>query len=477
MMNMIFGGKQTATGDGRTIDVQNPITHERIDTVPNATKEDVEQVLRIAQRGAKLWAAQTAEQRADILFRAADALMAEQNNIATLLSKETGKPYRQSMGCVDLASQLFRGYAEQAKYAYGHVLPSTEDLITVQHEPLGVVVCITPFNFPIELYGHKAGPALAAGNAVVIKPASDTPLSTIYMTEVLLRSGIPAEVLQVVTGSGGTVGRALADSPRVNAISLTGSTSVGIDIMEHCAKNMTRTFMELGGNDGVIIFDDVDLDHAVEEAIGGRIYNAGQVCCAPKRFIVHNRVRDAFAEKLCARVSALKIGDPFDPASDMGCLISEKAAAEVEQQVNDTVAAGARCLCGGKRYDQTFYPPTVLTDVTPDMPVANDMEIFGPVFPIIGFDTEDEALKILNQSSYGLSSGVMSADMTRALRVAKQMDAGGAVINGVGMFRTIHMPFGGHKMSGIGTEGLLEGLHEMTRTKSIVFKGLQKVNA
>lgn len=474
-MKMILGGKPTDAGDGRTIDVLNPITHEIIDTVPSATEEDVDRVLRIAQDGAALWGCKTAEERASILFRAADLLMEEQVHIASLLSRETGKPYRQSRGCVDLASQLFRNYAEQAKYLYGHVLPSTDDLITVHHEPLGVVVCITPFNFPVEMYGHKAAPALAAGNAVVIKPASDTPLSTIYMTEVLLRSGIPAEALQVVTGGGGTVGRALARSPRVNAISLTGSTAVGIDIMEQSAKNMTRTFMELGGNDGAIIFDDANLDLAVEEAIAGRTYNAGQVCCAPKRFIVQNHILSAFADRLCARLAALKIGDPFDPETDMGCLISEKAAIEVEKQVNDTLALGARCLCGGKRYDQTFYPPTVLADVTPDMPIARDMEIFGPVFPLIGFDTEEEAVRLVNQSSYGLSSGVITSDLQRGLRVAKQLDAGGAIINGTGMFRTIHMPFGGHKKSGIGTEGLLETLREMTRTKSIVFKHLLEV--
>lgn len=473
-MKMIVGGQKTNAANGKTIDVLNPVTHEIIDTVPSATSEDVDRALAYAQEGAVIWGSKTANERADILFQAAAALMEEQENIAKLLTDETGKPYQQALGCVDLASQLFRGYAEQAKYMYGHVLPGTEDFITVNYEPLGVVACINPFNFPIEMYGHKAGPALAAGNAVLVKPASDTPLATIYMTEVLLRSGIPSGALQVITGSGGTVGRAIADSPRVNAISLTGSTAVGIDIMEHAAKNMTRTFMELGGNDGVIIFEDADLDLAVEEAVAGRIYNCGQVCCAPKRYIVQNSIYDKFVEKLSLRVSRLNIGDPYDPDSDLSCLISEKAAKDVEAQVDETIAAGASCICGGKRFDTTFYPPTILTGVTRDMDVAKDMEIFGPVFPVIGFETEEEALDILNQSSYGLSSGVITKDMTRALRAAKQMNAGGAVINGTGMFRTIHMPFGGHKMSGIGTEGLLETLKEMMRTKSIVFKGLQK---
>lgn len=471
-MKMICSGKKIDSSDGKTIDVFNPITHELLDTVPSATPEDADRILTAAQKGAKIWGSKTAEDRAKILFHAADELMKEQKTIADLLTKETGKPINQSMGCVDIASQLFRGYAEQVKYLYGHVLPGTDDFITVHHEPLGVVACIMPFNFPIEMYGHKAAPALAAGNAVVVKPASDTPLATIYMTEVLIRSGIPAEALHVITGSGGVVGSALSDSPKVNGISLTGSTPVGINIMEHAAKNMTRTFMELGGNDGVIIFDDADLDLAVSEAVNGRIYNAGQVCCAPKRFIVHNKIRKEFAVKLVERVLALKIGDPFDTANDMGCLISESAAADVEKQVNDTIVEGAKCLCGGKRYDKTFYQPTVLVDVTPDMSVAKDMEIFGPVFPIIGFNTDEEALQILNQSSYGLSSGVITSDIKRGLRTARQMDAGGAIINGVGMYRTIYMPFGGHKMSGIGTEGLLETLKEMVRTKSIVFRGL-----
>ncbi len=473
-MKMICGGKKIDASDGRTIDVFNPITHELLDTVPSATAEDVDCILSVAQEGAKIWGSKTADERGAILHRAADELTAEKENIAELLTKETGKPINQSRGCVDLAAQLFRGYAEQAKFLYGHVLPNTEDHITVNYEPLGVVVCVMPFNFPIELYGHKAGPALAAGNAVVIKPASDTPLATIYMTEVLLGSGIPAEALQVVTGRGSSVGRALADSPKVNGISLTGSTAVGIDIMEHAAKNMTRTFMELGGNDGVIILDDADLDHAVAEAINGRIYNAGQVCCAPKRYIVSNKIKDAFVEKLVKRVQELKIGDPFDTDNDMGCLISENAAKEVERQVNETIEAGAKCVCGGKRYDQTYYQPTVLVDVTADMPIAKDMEIFGPVFPIIAFDTDEEAVAILNQSSYGLSSGVITENMKRGLRIARQMDAGGAIVNGTGMYRTVHMPFGGHKKSGIGTEGFLGTLEEMVRTKSIVFKGLNK---
>ncbi|MFV0528416.1 MAG: aldehyde dehydrogenase family protein [Lachnospiraceae bacterium] len=449
------------------------MTNQIIDTVPSASPEDVDHVLSIAQKGSKIWGSKTAEDRAAILFKSAEALMDEQKAIATLLSKETGKPYQQSLGCVDLAAQLFHGYAEKAKHIYGHTLPNTEDLITVQYEPLGVVVCITPFNFPIELYGHKAAPALAAGNAVVIKPASDTPLSTIYMTEVLIRSGIPAEALNVITGNGSIVGRALADSPKVNGISLTGSTAVGIDIMKHCAQNMTRTFMELGGNDGVIILDDANIDYAVEEAINGRIYNAGQVCCAPKRFIVQNTILQEFSDKLVRRIHSLKIGDPFNPQNDMGCLISENAAIEVEQQVNSTISLGATCLCGGVRYNSTFYQPTVLIDVTADMPIAKDMEIFGPVFPIIGFNTDKEALDILNQSSYGLSGGVIGENTKRAFGIAKQIDAGGAIVNGTGMYRTIYMPFGGHKKSGIGTEGFLETLQEMMRTKSIVFKGLQ----
>lgn len=473
-MEMILGGKHMAARSGATIDVFNPITHALIDTVPSASAEDIDAALTIAQEGAKIWGAKTADERAKLINAAADALMANQKKIAALLSTETGKPIAQSMGCVDLASQLFRGYAEQAKYVYGHVLPGADDLIMTNYEPLGVVACINPFNFPVELFGHKAGPALAAGNAVVMKPASDTPLSSILMAEIMIEAGIPGEVLQVVTGSGSTVGRALADSPKVNGISLTGSTAVGIDIIEHAAKNMTRTVMELGGNDGVLILDDADLDHAVDEAIGGRIYNAGQVCCAPKRYIVHRSVVDAFTEKLAARLAKLKIGDPFDPATDLGCLINEKAAKEVERQVQLTVEEGATCYCGGKRFDQTFFEPTILTGVTREMSIAKDMEVFGPVFPIIAFDTDEEGIDILNQSSYGLSSGVITNDPARGLRVAKQLNAGGAVVNGTGMYRTIHMPFGGHKMSGIGTEGFLETLHEMMRTKSIVFKGFQK---
>ena len=290
--------------------------------------------------------------------------------------------------------------------------------------------------------------------------------------DLLHQAGVPEEAAQLITGSGSIVGDLIASSPLINGISLTGSTEVGIHIANCASKNLTQTFLELGGNDALVIFEDVDIEAAVNEAVAARITNSGQVCCSTKRCIVHNSIKEEFAALAVEKMKNMKVGNAMDPTSDLGPLINESAAITAEKQIADMVSLGARCVTGGHHFNKTYFEPSVLTDVTPDMPVAKDLEIFAPLVTVIGFETEKEAIDIVNQSKYGLSGGVMSADMARGIRVASKIDSGGVVVGGSGMYRTNHMPFGGHKMSGYGTEGFLNTLEEMTKTKSIVLKNV-----
>lgn len=457
------------------IHVYNPSTHELIGTVPSATGEDVIRVLSVAQKGKQIWGEVNPDERCDILIKVADKIMEHKEELAKIVCCEQGKLLRDAVDEVAKAASLFKGYAEKARYMYGAVLPDNDsDMILVRHEPLGVIACVIPFNFPVELIAQKVAPALATGNAVVVKPASDTPLSAVYLLDLLHQAGVPEEVAQLITGSGAIVGDLIAASPLINGISLTGSTEVGINIANCASQNLTQTFLELGGNDALVIFEDVDVETAVNEAIAARTYNAGQVCCSTKRCVVHNSIKEKFAALAAEKMKNLKVGNAMNPTSDLGPLINENAAITAEKQIAEMVSLGARCLTGGHHFNKTYFEPTVMTDVTPDMPVAKDMEIFAPLVTIIGFETEEEAINIVNQSKYGLSGGVMSADMARGIRVATKIDSGGVVVGGAGMYRTNHMPFGGHKMSGYGTEGFLNTLEEMTKTKSLVLKNVLK---
>lgn len=472
-MKMLIAGKDRDAFSGKTIDVINPATGEVIDTVPAGTVEDAEEALSYAADNKNIWACTSVRERADMLIKATDLINQERNQLAEIITKETGKVIWQAQLEVDSAIGLFKGYAEKAKYCYDTVLPSEHDMITVKREPLGVVACIIPYNFPIELYSHKVAPALAAGNSVIVKPASDTPLSAIYLTDLLHRAGIPKEALQVITGSGSVVGDYIAKSNKINAISVTGSTQAGLSIYSAAAKNLTRAFMELGGNDALIVLDDADVDKAVDTAVKCRTYCAGQVCSATKRFIVDNKIKSEFTEKLVNALKQVPVGNPFKAGIMMGSLTSENAALEVEEQVAATIKQGAECILGGKKGEFAFFPCTVLSNVTKDMDIAKDMEIFGPVYPIIGFDTEDEAVEIANQSSFGLSGGVCTENISRGYKVAEKIDSGSVIVNPPFPYRTFDIPFGGHKMSGIGNEGIFATLEEMTQLKTVVVAGMK----
>lgn len=329
---------------------------------------------------------------------------------------------------------------------------------------------ILPFNFPIDLFSHKVAPALAAGNAVVIKPAMEAPLTIIRITELLHEAGVPGSTIQILTGRGSTVGEILASSPKVNIVSMTGDTRTGIRVARNAAKNLSRTFLELGGNDALIAFDDADIDEAVEHAVFGRTWANGQCCCANKRIIVQKSILDDFTHKLITKLKGYTLGNPMNPGTKIGPLINEKAANTVKKQIEHTVGQGAQLLYGGERIDNCFLTPTILGNVSKEADVARDLEIFGPVLPIITFGDDNEAVEIANNSIYGLSGSVFTKDIGRAMNTAYKMETGQVAINGTGLYRPDAAQFGGYKQSGLGREGLSVTLEEMTQVKNIAIR-------
>ena len=476
-MKMLINGSWRDAADGSTIQVLNSATQEKIDTVPQATDSDVLEAISAAQEGKKVWAQTPVHERCRILCKCADTIDASREQLARSLSSEMGKIIRESRGEIRVCAQIFRGFAEAAAHHYGKTLTdyqigTEKDILFTRHEPLGVVACISPFNYPVELASQKIAAALAAGNAVIVKPASDNPLTLMTIIGICIAQGVPGNVLQVVTGRGGTVGSLLADSPMINAISLTGSTEVGLSVAERGIKTLKRVFMELGGNDPFIVLEDADLLKAVDAAVSGRLQNAGQTCCSPKRFLVHESLHDAFVQGMMDAFARVKHGSPLDDETEYGCLISERAAREVERQIQHTVDQGAKLLCGGHAYNTTYFEPTILDGVTPEMDVARDLEVFGPVFPVITFKTDEEAVEIANATKYGLQAGVMSRSAERAMRVAAALQCGGVVINASGNYRHLEQPFGGWKMSGLGREGVCTTLEEMTQEKTYILKNI-----
>lgn len=478
-MKSLIGNKWCDSSDGKVIEVYNPATNELVDTVPSLTKEDVERAIDYADAHQKDWEAKSVIERCEVLSRFAELVEENKDELAMLLSKETGKPIKEAYNEIANIGIGVPGYVEKVKHEYGNIVyrgteKGQENTIqyTIQ-QPLGVVVAIIPFNFPSDIFINKVPPALLMGNAVILKPASVNPLTLTKYVELLVEAGVPAGVISVVHGSGSVVGKTLTSSKKVDMVSLTGSTAAGIDAAKNCADHCAHSSLELGGNDAFILCADGDMDLAIEETVWGRLYNTGQVCCASKRFLVENSVKDEFIRKMTDKINSLKQGNPQDMSTDIGCLVSEEAAIEVERQVNETIAAGATLVCGGKR-NGAFYEPTILDNVTPDMEVAKDMEIFGPVIPVIGFDDLEEAIEIANKSIYGLSGSIITKDISKAIKVSEKMECGGFVINGASFFRSFEQPFGGWKYSGIGNEGIMTTLKEMSRTKTVILKNITK---
>ena len=473
----LIGYEWKDASNGAVIEVVNPATQELIDTVPNVTDEDVDTAVKVAVEEQKKWEKVSIYERADILYKFVDLVEENKERLAVLLSNETGKPIKEARGEIANVRIGTRGFIEKAKHLYGKSIPEGSEAgqeKTIQFTkryPIGVIAAIIPFNFPSDLFCQKVPPALMMGNSIIVKPSNYNPLTLIEYVKLMIEAGVPAGCIQILTGDGPTAGQALARHPGVHLVSLTGGTAAGIQTMGTCSQNLTHVMLELGGNDAFIFLEDGDMDLAVKETIWGRLYNGGQVCCASKRFLIHNSRKQEFIDRMKEVISNLKVGDPMEEDTDMGPMININAAKRIEEQVNQMVQEGATIVCGGKREDAYYYP-TILDNVTKDMEVAKDMEIFGPVISVIGFDDVEEAIKIANQSSYGLCGCVISKDVSRAMKIADRLECGGAVVNGASFYRSFEMPFGGWKHSGIGNEGVMTTLEEMSRIKTIVLKNI-----
>jgi succinate-semialdehyde dehydrogenase/glutarate-semialdehyde dehydrogenase len=478
-MKMLVGSDWVDASDRATRNVINPATGEVVDTIPDASEADVARAIGIALEAQKAWAERTTRERCELVQKAARLIKERRLELGKLLSLETGKPYMaEAVWEFDSVAFVLEAGCEVAKHDYGRTMPlATEpgydnDIQFTMHYPRGVIACIVPYNFPPAIWSFKVGAALAAGNAVIVKAPSYDPLAVIKCHEILVEAGVPPEVVQVLTGGGARVGNALVSDPRIDAINFTGSTATGVSIARRAAEHLTPYYFELGGNDGLIICDDADMDLAVSEA-GDKSRNSGQACSAAKRFIVHNSVRKRFVERLIdERLSKLVLGDPLDPTTTMGPMIGKPAADEIARQVSLTESQGGKIRFGGRRGNSyAFFEPTVIEDVTPAMDIARDMEVFGPVWPIIGFDTVEEAIRIHNNSCYGLGGGVMAANMKKAIQIAHRMKTGHVAINASGGFRAAELPFGGGtKASGNSRESMSEVMREVTQQKSIILR-------
>ena len=478
-MKSLIGKEWRDAKDGKVIEVMNPATGELVDTVPSLSVEEVNEAVDYAEVAQKEWADIPVYQRCEIMMKFVKLVEDNKEELARLLSDETGKPIKEARNEIANISIGVPAYVEKVKHEYGNLITRGTEKgqdNTIQYtiqQPLGVMVAIIPFNFPSDIFINKIPPALLMGNSAILKPASVNPLTLTRYVELLVEAGVPAGVISVVHGSGSVVGSALTKNKKVNIVSLTGSTAAGIDAAKNCAEHLAHSSLELGGNDAFILCEDGDIDLAVEETVWGRLYNTGQVCCASKRFLVQNSIKDEYIRKMSEKIEQLHVGYPNEEDTDIGCLISEDAAKEVEAQVNKTIEQGAKLVRGGRR-NGAFYEPTILDNVTRDMDVARDMEIFGPVISVIGFDTIEEAVEIANQSIYGLSGSIITRDMNKAIKVSEMMECGGFVINGASFFRSFEQPFGGWKYSGIGNEGIMTTLKEMSRTKTVILKNIIK---
>ena len=478
-MQMIIGGKKVNSSDGKTIEVVDPSTLKVIDTVPAATFEDIDLAVSNAVKGFGEWSEKPLHERITVMKKFLALYDEHRDELIDYVTKEGGKPIKVATGEYNYTRTFFDQYIEQSRFVGGETLPINnlpsypDSLVMTVREPLGVVVGVLPFNFPLSQVPHKAVAPLLMGNSVILKPSSNTPLVQIRLVELFLKAGVPANAIQIVTGSGAKVGTWLSSDKRVAMISLTGSTEVGIEISKDAAQHLHHVKLELGGNDPLIVLPDADLDYAVAQSMIGRnLGNAGQACCASKRFIVHNSIKEAYTQKLVEAIKKLKVTGTSDPDSDCGPLISLRHAKEVEEQIKKTIEQGGKLVCGGKR-ENAFVEITAV-QVSKEADVAKDMEIFGPVFPIIGYDTVEEAVEIANNTIYGLSSGVIGKDMEKLFYVAKRMQAGCCTINGNGNVRRHDQPFGGYKMTGIGREGTRFTLEENTQLKTLFFLGSYK---
>jgi succinate-semialdehyde dehydrogenase/glutarate-semialdehyde dehydrogenase len=458
-----------------TFEVTNPADGTVIANVADLGPGETRVAIEAAHRAFPTWAAKTAKERGAILRRWSDLMLAHADDLAKLMTAEQGKPLAESKGEVAYGASFIDWFADEAKRGYGHTIPTPmpgKRLMSIK-QPIGVCAAIAPWNFPIAMITRKVGPALASGCTVVVKPAAETPLCALAIARLAVEAGVPAGVLNVVTGKDSAgIGKALCEDGRVRKLSFTGSTPVGKVLYGQCAGTMKKLSLELGGNAPFIVFDDADLEAAVDGAIASKYRNTGQTCVCANRLIVQAGIHDAFVARLAEKVAAMKVGPGTGEGVVIGPLINDKAIAKVESLVREAVADGAKIVVGGDRHDLggLFYQPTVLVDATPDMRLFQE-EIFGPVAPIVKFHTEEEAIHLANATPFGLASYFYSQDVARCWRVAEAIEAGMVGIN-EGLISTEVAPFGGVKESGLGREGSSEGLDEYLEAKYLCFGGV-----
>ncbi|OUM03892.1 NAD-dependent succinate-semialdehyde dehydrogenase [Variovorax sp. JS1663] len=469
-------GEWINADDGATVAVHNPATGEQIGTVPMCGAQETKRAIAAAETAQRDWAKRPAKERTAILRKLNDLMLANQDDLALIMTTEQGKPLAESKGEIAYAASFIDWFADEARRVYGDTIPAplADRRILALKQPIGVTAAITPWNFPTAMLTRKAGPALAAGCSMVVKPATQTPYSALAFALLAERAGLPKGLLSVLTGSASKIGGEMTASPIVRKLTFTGSTEVGRMLMKQSADTIKKLSLELGGNAPFIVFDDADLDAAVEGAMISKYRNTGQTCVCANRIYVQKGVLAAFTDKLVARVQALKVGNGVEPGVTQGPLIDDKAVAKIEEHVADAVAKGGKVLTGGKRHalGGLFYEPTVVAGATPDMLVAHE-ETFGPLAPIFAFDTEADAIALANDTEFGLASYFYSRDIGRIMRVAEQLESGMVGVN-TGLISTAEAPFGGVKQSGLGREGSKYGLDEFLEIKYVCLAGLDK---
>jgi succinate-semialdehyde dehydrogenase/glutarate-semialdehyde dehydrogenase len=467
-------GAWCAADDGATVDIRNPATGSVVGAVPVMRAGETRRAIDAASRAMPEWAKRTAKDRATVLRRFAELMVANADDLAVIMTSEQGKPLAEARGEITYAASFLEWFAEEGKRVYGEIIPTfrADARLMVLRQPVGVAAAITPWNFPAAMITRKLGPALAAGCTFVCKPAPQTPFSALALAELGARAGLPAGVLNVVTGDAEAIGGGFTGDPRVRKLSFTGSTAVGKKLLAQCADTVKKVSLELGGNAPFIVFDDADLDAAVQGAMASKYRNTGQTCVCANRLFVQAGVYEEFAARLVKAVAGLRVGDGLAGPTDQGPLIDARALAKVEAHVADAVDQGARVASGGRRHalGGNFYEPTVLLDVTPGMRVARE-ETFGPVAPLIRFTDEAEAVRMANDTAAGLAAYFYTRDLARSWRVQEALEYGLVGVN-TGLISTEVAPFGGVKESGIGREGSRHGIDEYTELKYVCVGGL-----
>ena len=467
-------GQWQAADSGAVIDVTNPATGEKLGTIPRMGTDETRRAIESANCALPAWRAKTAKERSVILRRWFELMMANQEDLAIIMTAEQGKPLAESKGEIAYAASFIEWFAEEGKRLYGDTIPghTADKRIVVIKEPIGVCAAITPWNFPAAMITRKAGPALAAGCTMVVKPATATPYSALALAELGERAGIPAGVFSVITGSAAAIGTEMTANPIVRKLTFTGSTEIGKQLMAQCAATVKKVSLELGGNAPFIVFDDADLDAAVEGAIASKYRNTGQTCVCTNRLLVQDGVYDSFTDKLSAAVKRMKVGNGLMGDFQQGPMIDMAAVEKVEEHIADAVAKGAKIILGGKRHELggSFFQPTIICNVTPQMLVAKE-ETFGPLAPIFRFTTDAEAIQMANDTEFGLASYFYTQDIKRVWRVAEALEYGMVGIN-TGLVSTEVAPFGGMKESGIGREGSKYGIEEFIEVKYLCMGGI-----